>query len=355
MANHCQSNAALRVVVCLGLAVVIVSQPTYGQVLYGTLVGNVKDPSGAAVPGATVTVVNTGTNVSRETITNETGAYTLSNILPGAYTLKVTLTGFKEFTQTGVQVTLNNVARVDATLEVGNLTETVTVAAQATPLQTDKTDVHKELSTKEITDLPLNQYRNYQSLIDLVPGTTPSDFQNAVTDTPARALTTNVNGTARNSNNTRLDGATTVLTWLPHHTLYVAPQESIQTVNISTNNFDAEQGLAGGAAITVQTKSGTNDFHAVAFEYHTNSALRAKNFFDLPAAGVPKYIQNMYGGTLGGPIKKDKLFFFTSWEGMKERRNFSRLTTVPTALHRTGNFSDTTARIFDPMTGDPEG
>src|SRR5438876_11813288 len=195
--------------------------------------------------------------------TDTTEIYTLSlhDALP---ILKVTLTGFKEFTQTGVQVTLNNVARVDATLQVGNLTETVTVAAQATPLQTDKTDVHKELSTKEITDLPLNQYRNYQSLIDLVPGTTPSDFQNAVTDTPARALTTNVHGTARNSNNTRLDGATTVLTWLAHHTLYVGPQESSQTVNVLANNFDAEQGLAGGEAITRETKRVTIDFHVLA-------------------------------------------------------------------------------------------
>ena len=190
----------------------LVPEIARGQVLYGTIVGNVKDASQAAVPGATVSIVNPRTSVSRETITNEAGAYTLSNVAPGIYTLKVSLTGFKEFTQTNVEVTLNNVTRVDAALEVGNLSETVTVAAQATPLQTDKTDVHKELTSKEITDLPLNEYRNYQSLLDLVPGTTPSDFQNAVTDTPARALTTNVNGTARNSNNTRLDGATTVLT-----------------------------------------------------------------------------------------------------------------------------------------------
>ncbi len=325
------------------------------QVLYGAIVGTVKDASEAAVPGATVSITNTQTNQTRETLTSETGDYTISNVLAGNYTVKITLPGFKEFVKTDVLVTVNNVSRVDAALEVGEVSDTVTVAGGATPLQTDKTDVHKELTSKEVTDLPINIYRNYQSLIDLVPGTTPARFQNAVTDTPARALTTNVNGTARNSNNTRLDGATTVLTWLPHHALYVAPQESIQTVNVSTNNFDAEQGLAGGAAITVQTKSGTNDWHAVGFEYHSNSALRAKNFFTPADSGVPKNLLNMYGGTLGGPIKKDKLFFFTSWEAMRERQNFARLVTVPTAEMRAGNFSTTGARLYDPTTGNSDG
>jgi hypothetical protein len=325
------------------------------QVLYGTLVGDVKDSTGAIIPGATVTILNLKTNQSREVVTTETGGYTASNLLPGTYSVKVSLTGFKQFEQTDVEVTLNNITRVNITLELGNLSETVTVAAQAAPLQTDKSDVHKEITSKEVTDLPLNQYRNYQSLLDLVPGATPSDFQNAVADTPARALTTNVNGTARNSNNTRLDGATTVLTWLPHHSAYVAPQESIQTVNVSTNNYDAEQGLAGGSAITVQTKSGSNEFHGVLFEYHTNSALRAKNFFIPQGTDVPKNILNMYGGTLGGPIKKDKLFFFGSFEGMRERANYSSLVTVPTALHRTGDFSDANVRLFDPLTGDANG
>jgi Carboxypeptidase regulatory-like domain/TonB dependent receptor-like, beta-barrel len=340
-------------VAALGIA--ILAQPVGAQVLYGTIVGNVKDTSQAAVPGATVTIVNPKTNVSRETITNESGAYTVSNVLPGTYTVKVSLTGFKEFSQTDVQVTINNVTRVDATLNVGSLAETVTVAAIATPLQTDKTDVSKEISAKEITDLPLNQYRNYQTLLDLVPGVTPSAFQNAVADTPELALTTNVNGTARNSNNTRLDGATTVLTWLPHHALYISPQESIETVSVSTNNFDAEQGMAGGAAITVQTKTGTNEFHAVVFEYHTNSSLRAKPFFIPPNNDNPKNIVNMYGGTLGGPIVKDKLFFFSSFEGLRQRQNGSAQITVPTAQHKAGDFSDVGARLFDPLTGDIAG
>ncbi|HEY3129502.1 MAG TPA: TonB-dependent receptor [Acidobacteriota bacterium] len=327
----------------------------YAQVLYGSIVGNVTDPSQAAVPGATVKIINTQTNQVREALTGDTGAFSFSDVPAGTYAVKVGLPGFKEFVKTDVLVTVNNVSRVNAMLQVGEVSEMVTVAGGAIALQTDKTDVHKELTSKEVTDLPINIYRNYQSLIDLVPGTTPARFQNAVTDTPARGLTTNVNGTARNSNNTRLDGATTVLTWLPHHVLYVAPQESIQTVNVSTNNFDAEQGLAGGAAITVQTKSGTNEYHGVAFGYHSNSALRAKNFFTPPDSGVPKNLLTMYGGTFGGPIKKDKLFFFTSWEAMRERQNFSQLYTVPTAAMRVGDFSGTGVQLFDPNTGKPDG
>ena len=128
-------------------------------------------------------------------------------------------------------------------------------------------------------NLPLPAYRNYQSLYQLVPGATPPQFQNSVTDTPQRSLTTNVNGTNRNNNNTRVDGAGDVFVWLPHHTAYVPPSETIETVNITTDSFDAEQGMAGGAAVTVTTKSGTNQWHGVAFAFWDNNHLQARNFF----------------------------------------------------------------------------
>lgn len=201
-------------------------------------------------------------------------------------------------------------------------------------------------------------YRNFQSLIDLVPGSTPSAFQNASTDSPARALTTNVNGTARNSNNTRIDGAASVFTWLPHHAYYVPPIESIETVNISTNNFDAEQGMSGGAAVSVITKSGTNQFHGVGFWYHLNHKWGAKNLFfnpNTPAGpATPQRIDNQYGGTFGGPIKKDKLFFFTSWEGTTTAERGNGLSSLPTAAVKAGNFAGL-ANIFDPATGAANG
>ena len=142
---------------------------------------------------------------------------------------------------------------------------------------------------------------------------------------------------------------------LPAQSLYVPPAESIQTVNIATNNFDAEQGLAGGAAINVITKSGTNQFHGVMFEHHTNGRLTARNFFNLSSSALPKDIINNYGGTVGGPIRKNKLFFFVSWEGMKERSNFTKLATVPTDAQRAGNFSGLSVSLFDPATGNPDG
>ena len=220
------------------------------QVLYGGIVGGVKDAQGAAIPAATVVITNKETNSTRETVTGAEGEYSLTNVLPGHYDVKVTLTGFREFTQTSVPVSAGQISRVDVKMEIGALTETVTVASDAQLLQTDKSDLHTELKSKEITNLPLNQYRNYQALINLVPGATPATFQNAQTDTPGRSLRTNINGADGQNNNTRIDGASSVNIWLPHHAGYVAPAETIETVNIATNNFDAAQGMAGGASIT---------------------------------------------------------------------------------------------------------
>ncbi len=169
-----------------------------------------------------------------------------------------------------------------------------------------------------------------------------------------RALTTNVNGTARNSNNTRIDGAASVFTWLPNHALYIPPIESIDTVNIATNNFDAEQGMSGGAAVSVITKSGTNAYRGVAFLYHSNHKWGAKNLFFNPntpaGSGIPQRIDNQFGGTFGGAIRKDKLFFFTSWEETTTAERGNGLLSVPTAQVKSGNFAGLTT-VYDPATG----
>jgi hypothetical protein len=323
-------------------------------VLYGTLVGTVADPSGAVVPSATVTITNQGTGQSRETTTNEAGAYSFPNVQAGTYHLTASAGGFRTYNQEGVLITVNNVLRLDIPMEVGQITETVTVEGAGAALQTDKADVHTELDSKEVTDLPLAKYRNYQSLINLVPGATPARFQNANTDTPARSLTTNVNGTNRNNNGTKVDGATNTFIWLPHHTVYVPSAETIETVNVSTNNFDADQGIAGGAAITVVTKSGTNEFHGSAFALHENGKTSAKDFF-FREEQRPHSIVNIDGYTLGGPIKKDKVFFFTGWEGTRERVTRNNTFTVPTAEQRLGDFSGFETTIYDPATGNADG
>lgn len=345
----------MRHLISATLLAALVASSVHAQVLYGTIVGTVTDPSQAAVSQATVTIENKGTGFRMESKTDDRGAYTFGNVPPGRYDVRVTASGFATFDAVDIPVTANTIARVDANLRVGQVSETVTVGAEVVQLQTDRSDLHTDITGREATQIPLSGYRNFQSLIDLVPGANPANFQNASTDTPARALTTNVNGAARNNNNNRIDGAASVMTWLPHHSLYVPPLESIETVNISTNSFDAEQGLTGGAAITVITKSGTNDFHGVAFWYHANHKWGAKNLFfnpNTPAGpGTPQRIDNQFGGTFGGPIKRDKLFFFASWEGTTTAERGNGLLSVPTAQVRSGNFQGLTT-VFDPLTGD---
>jgi hypothetical protein len=281
------------------LALVALAVPAGAQILYGTLVGNVTGASGAAVPGATVTLINPNTNLARETATNAEGVYRFVNVQPGDYRVRISLTGFKEYVKEAVPITSTTVTRVDVALEVGALTEVVNVQSEVSILQTDTGDVHAQLKSKEIESLPLGNYRNYQSLLNLVPARR-RPLQNAITDTPARALTTNVNGTARNNNNTRLDGTSNIYIWLPHHAVYVAPADTVVTVSMSTARFDAEQGKAGGASVTVLTKSGTNEFHGTGSWLHEDESLRACNWAN--AGDKPDTSRNIGSLTVGGPI-----------------------------------------------------
>lgn len=325
--------------------------PGRAQVLYGSIVGTVVDPTDSVIPNATVTIANKATGVVRETKADDGGRYSLVNVLPGLYDLKVTAQGFRTVTKENVQVTINVVTRADVKLEVGTMTEQITVSASGTLLQTDKSDVRTEISSREISNLPLSNYRNFQSLLNLVPGATPTNFQH-LGDAIGRALGTNMNGTAMNNNRTRVDGATNVFIWLPQHLVYVPPVESIDTVNVTTGSFDAEQGMAGGAAMTVATKSGTNQLHGVAYEYHDNQRMYARNFFLPESSGKAKSIFNIFGGTIGGPIIKDKLFFFGSVEATRERAGISPTPySVPTQAIRNGDFSGLAATIYDPLTG----
>src|SRR5258708_5550827 len=254
-----------------GLAV----RPAGAQVLYGSVIGTVTDQSESVVPGAVVTLSNRSTGASKEMLTDDGGRYSLVNLLPGRYDLKIVAKGFRTYSQTDLEGSPNTVGRVDVGLEVGQVSEQVSVEASAGQLQTEKSDTHAEIESRQITSLPLSNYRNYQSLINLVPGATPAAFQNSITDTPGRALTTNINGTNRNSNVTRIDGAASINIWLPHHVGYVAPEETIETVNVTTGSADAEQGMAGGAGLTLITKPRTNHIHGRAHEFHDAQHLHA--------------------------------------------------------------------------------
>ena len=222
-------------------------------------------------------------------------------------------------------------------------------------LQTDRAEVRQELRARELQDLPVPVGRNYQELFVTLPGFTPPADAHSVPSNPSRALTFNVNGASNQGNNTRIDGVSSTNVWLPHVVAYVPALESIETVNVVTNNFDAEQGLAGGAAISVQIKSGTNQLRGSAFGYHFNEKMRAKNYFTPPGTNEGKWRDDQFGGTLGGPVKQNKLFYFVSYEGTRQNRQVPRTLSVPTEAVRSGDFTATGTTIYDPFTGNPDG
>jgi hypothetical protein len=346
----------VSLVVLAGVLVVgAVPRDVRAQVLYGSIVGNVTDESGAAIPGATVTVTHNETKATREATTGASGAYRFPTVQSGTYTVAVKLEGFRPYGNTQVPVTLNSVTRVDVPLKVGALTESIVVTAESPVLQTDRAEVRSELTAKELVNLPVPMGRNYQQLFRVLPGFTPPEDAHSIPSNPSRALVFNVNGASRSSNNTRIDGVSSTNLWLPHVTAYVPALESLESVNVVTNSFDAEQGLAGGSAINVQIRSGTNNLRGSAFEYHTNEALRAQTYFAPPGTSKGKWRYHQFGGTAGGPILRNRLFFFGSYEGTRDLQNVSRTMSVPTEAIRRGDFSATGTTVYDPMTGDAEG
>jgi len=340
-------------VLLVGLVLFLTPGVAPAQVLYGSLVGGVADQSGAVLPGATVTVTNRDTGLQRETTADAGGAYAFRDLQGGRYEVRVVLPGFKTYVKEGVSIALNSVVREDVQLEVGGTTETVTVTATAR-LQTQRADVSARIDTEHLANLPIGSGRNFQNLYQLIPGASPPVELHSDAGNPQRALGTNFNGVSRSNNNTRLDGATISYPWLPHIVAYVPPAEAVESVNIVTNSFDAEQGMAGGAAVNVSIKSGTNQFRGSGHLFHTNSALRARKAFFV-GDQIPKNILNQFGGTFGGPIARNKLFFFSNWERTVRQQNASAFRTVPTDALRRGDFSGTGAVIYDPATGTADG
>lgn len=324
------------------------------QTLYGTLVGNITDPSGLPVAGATVRAVHSGTGLTRETKTNERGGFLFSDLQPGSYEMTVRADSFAPFTTTGLQISANAVTRTDAQLELPTLAESVTVAASAVALQTDRAEVRSEIDTKQVNHLPVSGVRNYTALLALVPGVSPPAPAHTLAANPQESLAAAVGGQTDERNDTRIDGAGNTFIWLPRLVAYSPPLETIEAVSVVTNSMDAETGMAGGAAINVLTKSGTNNFNGTVFEHHINSALKARNVFYVDPT-KPKFNQNQWGGTLGGPILRNKLFFFGSHERTNRESNVSRFFTVPTAEARRGDFSSYGTTIYDPLTGNADG
>lgn len=332
----------------------VVPQPAQAQVLYGSIVGSVTDSTGAIVPGALVKVTQLETNQSREVVTNESGGYTLSTVPAGTYDVSITKSGFRAFSAQKIAVRLNTVVRVDAALDIGMVSETVQVTGQGAALQTDRAEVRNEFTSSTFQNLPIPN-RTYQSVVGLMPGISPPVSDTGSVNNPGRSMQFTANGTSRSGVNVRIDGVSSTNVWVQFFSTYVPALEAIETVNVVTNAFDAEQGMVGGAAVNVQIKSGTNSMHGAAFGYHQDNALKARPFFLPSNQRKLKAIRNNTGGTLGGPVIKDKLFYFGSYEGDFTRLGQSTLATVPTSAIRAGDMSGSGTPVYDPTTGNPDG
>ena len=339
------------------------------QVLYGTLTGNVTDPTSAVIPSVHVEATNQDTNVKREADTDDRGVYRFTDLQPGNYRVSATATAFKTFVVTDVQVQANAVRRVDMQLQIASAAETVEVSAGSVVLQTDRSDIHTEISEQEVTELPYNgsQGKNFQALLLLQPGTATTSGvaaeANSAAGNPQRAITVFQNGVSSQANSTRLDGALNAYPWLPVNIAYVPSPEAIQAVSVSSNAFDAENGAAGGFALNVVMKTGTNQLHGSMFERNTNNAMTAvNNVFSRPGR-LAKNIQNQFGFTIGGPVVipkimngRNKLFWFMSYEGTKQSQFATTPNlTLPTDAMRKGDFSATGVIVYDPLTGNPDG
>ena len=317
----------------------------------GTISGHVADSSGASLPNASVNIVETQTGVSTPTTTNASGFYTVPLLKPGMYSIQVTVTGFKMAVRSSLTLEVAQVLQEDFKLEVGNVNQTITVTGGTPLLNTETTDLGNVISHAPLIQLPLNG-RNFSQLALLVPGTNGGEVNGT-------RGTGSGNETARAGANIVADGArATFNTYLIDGlndndqligTIKVFPNlEDVREFKVQIGNYDAEY-MSGGAVINVNTESGSNQLHGSAFEFLRNSALDTRQYFDAPNT-IPPYKQNQFGASLGGPIRKNKLFFFGDYQGLRISQAFSAIASEPTAALRSGNFSGFPAVIYDPTT-----
>jgi hypothetical protein len=329
----------------------ICSENLRAQAVNGTLLGTVTDSGGAVVAGANVTITEVNTSLSRSTTSNDSGNYVFGNLARGVYRVEIQHAGFKKAVFDKVDVLVNNDTRVDIQLEPGGMTESVEVASGVQMLQTDRADVGRQIETKQLQDMPLAFNRNFQSLLNLVPGATRAFRPHSEFFNSQDSLSTQINGQSRLANNVQIEGIdnnhrTGLLTVL------IPPIEALSSVDITTSNYEAELGRAGGAVTNVTLRSGTNQIHGSVYEFNRVDALAARPFLATTKAHT---VYNQFGFTLGGPIRKDKIFIFGDYQGIRDRRGDVTRPTIPTLDFRRGDFRASPTIIFDPATGDAQG
>ncbi len=333
----------------------------YAQMESGSITGMVLDATGAAVPAAEIRITNVATGGVRTLATGADGNYSSPPLRPGRYRVEAVKTGFQRAIEESLRVEVNQRARLDFALVIGEVTESVLVKSEAALLQTESAALGNVRTENEILNLPLNG-RNFVQLIHLVPGVNSAGGGTVYTYTGSNrqgVQGASVNGARPTNNNFLYDGIQSmdtdqnVLAFLPN-------VDAVQEFKVQTNSMDAQFGRNGGGTINLVIKSGTNDLHGSAFEFLSNSALDAKNYFD-PAGSIPPFRMNQFGFTVGGPVNipklysgRDRTFFFGGYQGRYVRQSQTFLNTVPTQAFKQGDFAASPLRLFDPATTRPD-
>ena len=330
--------------------------PVAAQSVSGTILGTVTDSSGAVVSNVKVIVTNEGTGLTRTVTSDANGDYVVPSIPTGRYTVVAEMTGFKTLALSNIDLGVDQRARIDLKLEVGSLTESVTIEAMSPLLQTSSSELGTTVSNEQIEALPLNG-RNFVNLTRTVPGVLRgipgANIDGAGSLAWRASASFSANGQRPRDNNFMLDGVDNNETWL--QTVVIFPSvDALDEFKLQTSTYSAEFGRSLGGVVNLQIKSGTNQMHGSGFEFHRNDALDANNFFNNKfGRAKPDFKQNQFGGTLGGAIFRDKTFFFGSYQGHREAQGQTFLSTVPSLAMRSGNFSELNRTIYDPTTGQP--
>jgi hypothetical protein len=338
--------------ISVALCFIISVANVQAQATFGNLIGTVTDPAGAVVANAKVTVTSLDRGTVVTTATNESGNYTQTHLDPGRYKVEVEAPGFQRYVIEEAVISIDRSTRLDARLTVGQVTEQVLVTSAAPALVTDRAEVSVTLQQKQVEDLPLLN-RNLTALQLLLPGAQRAPGQHASSENPQGGIQINNNGQHFGSTNFTIDGMDNNDPVLG--IIVVNPSvDSVGEFKYTTGNFDAEFAQAGGAVIQVETRSGSNEIHGSLFEFLQNSQFNARNSFSEPA-GPPPLRWNQFGGSIGGPVVKNKFFYFGDVQFTRRRTGASLLTTVPTQAVRNGDLSAFNVPVFDPLSGSPNG
>ncbi len=325
-------------------------QGAVAQTFYGNVVGSVQDSTGAVIPGASVTLTNLATGEQRAQETEASGLYRFVNLVPGQYRLEARSEGFKQFAQEPIVVEVEASIRIDPLLEIGEVTEVVEVVSSTPLLQSQTSSLGQVVESRKVTETPLNG-RNVLNLVALAPGVVPQG-QSMQSPTGVNIFAWGnyqIGGGQSNQSATTLDGAPVNIGYA-NLTALVPTQDAVQEFKIQTNNLGAEFGRFAGGVINMATKSGSNEIHGSAYEFLRNKVLNSNTFFNNASGiGTPPFVQNQWGGNVGGPIVRDKVFFFSSYESYSQRQGRSLLLDSPTVAMQRGDFSELDQAIHDPF------